>query len=334
MVKLSSPKIVVSIPRLAAYFVVGCFIMYLVEVSPQQTNNQPLQSQPTSSHQTVLVTPPPAVPLQPAPITTTKATTTTPRSTATSTPHSAQPTPVVTPAPSASVSGLAPVNPTPAPSKPTTPVTSSYTSLNWAGYMATTGNYTAISGSWTVPNASSSTSRGSYDATWIGVGGVTADDLIQVGTDNVVSHSGHVTSEAFYEMLPQSSQTITGLTVTPGDAVSTSLAEVTAGQWKISITDTTTGKSYATTVNYASSHSSAEWIEEDPSNAYSRLLPLDNFTPAVFTNSTTTSKGTSLTLTSSDAEPVTMTTTTGTPIATPSALSTDGQSFTVTKVAG
>jgi hypothetical protein len=342
MVKLSSPKMVVSIPRLAAYFVVCCFVMYLVEVSPQQTNNQPLRSQTTSSHQTVLITPPPAVPLQPTPTTTTSTATVTHKTTtapAVTLPQSAQPAPVVTPAPSASVTGLAPVNPTPPPSapsspsdttppQPTTPVTSSYTSLNWAGYMATAGTYTTVSGAWTVPTATGATT--SYDATWIGIGGVKSSDLIQVGTDNTVSSTGQETSEAFYEMLPQSSRTIP-LQVNSGDKMTASLTQTSTNRWQITITDTTIGKTYTKTVSYASSYSSAEWIEEDPSDISNSLLSLDTFTPVSFTAAA--SSNSNLTLTTGNAQPVTMVTTAGKPIATPSTLGTDGQSFSVTESA-
>lgn len=205
--------------------------------------------------------------------------------------------------------------------------------------MATTGTYTAVSGTWTVPTVKNVAGKTSYDAAWIGIGGVTTSDLIQVGTNDTVSASGHETSSAFYEMLPQSSHPIasTSLAVSPGDSMSAALSEVSTGQWSISITDTTTGKSYATKVSYTSSHSSAEWIEEDPSTIANRLLPLDDFATVAFTNASATSKGSALTLASGDAEPVTMVSEIAgksASIATPSALASDEQSFTVTYNSG
>ena len=264
-------------------------------------------------------------------------------------PHSAAPAPVVTPAPAASVSGLVPVDPTPAPSSsnsqgssssgsssssssssPTT--TTGYTSTNWSGYLATTGKYTAIAGSWTVPKPTGIAGKTSADAAWIGIGGVSTGDLIQVGTEDTVSASGQETSSAFYELLPQASTTITALTVSPGDAITASLAEPTTGQWTVNITDLTTGKSYTTTLSYTSSNSSAEWIEEDPSTVFGRLLPLDNFTSVSFTGGTTTSSGTNVTIAGSNAQPVTLVSaTTDQPVATPSLLGSSGQAFTVTQ---
>jgi len=263
-------------------------------------------------------------------------------------PHSTTPVPVVTPAPAASVSGLAPVDPTPAPSSsssqgssgsgsgsssgsssPTT--TTGYTSTNWSGYLATTGKYTAIAGSWTVPRPTGIAGRTSADASWIGIGGVTTSDLIQVGTQDTVSASGQETSSAFYELLPQASTTITTLSVNPGDAISAALAEPTAGQWNVTITDTTTGQSFTTTLSYTSSNTSAEWIEEDPSTVFGHLIPLDSFTSVSFAGGTATSNETNDTIVGSNAQPVTLVSaTTDQPIATPSPLDGNGQGFTVT----
>ena len=68
--------------------------------------------------------------------------------------------PVVTPSPDSSVSGLAPTTPpappVPTPSQSQTPppqTTTSYTSTNWAGYLALNASFTSVSGSWIVPAA-------------------------------------------------------------------------------------------------------------------------------------------------------------------------------------
>src|ERR1041385_7576167 len=47
---------------------------------------------------------------------------------------------------------------------------------NWAGYVASGGTYTGVSGSWVVPSVSDPTGE-SADATWVGIGGVGSDDL-------------------------------------------------------------------------------------------------------------------------------------------------------------
>jgi hypothetical protein len=241
--------------------------------------------------------------------------------------------PAVTPSPSSSVSGLTPTTPAPSPTgsqAPSSQTTTGYTSTNWSGYLATAGSFIGVSASWTATNATGNGSTTSADSTWIGIGGVTSSDLIQVGTQNIVTANGQVSTSAFYELLPSVSQPVPGVTVLPGDSMTASLSEVSSGQWVISITDKTDGQSYTTTVSYSSSLSSAEWIEEDPSYSFRRQIPFDNFHEASFTGgSTTLSSGSTLNIATSTAQPVTMDNSIGQTVAVPSTIGGDGASFTV-----
>jgi hypothetical protein len=158
---------------------------------------------------------------------------------------------------------------------------------------------------------------------------VTTGDLIQVGTQNIITASGQVSTSAFYELLPNFSQPVPGVTVSPGDSMAASLSEVSSGQWTIGITDKTNGESYTTTVSYASSRSSAEWIEEDPSFAFRRQIPFDNFHEASFTSGLTIADGSTVNIATSTAQPVTMTNNIGQTIALPSVIGSDGASFSV-----
>lgn len=362
MVRLRIPSVIITIPRIAACVALAGIVASSLHFDPQSSGAGQLHSQQAATHQAVLSTPAPAVTLPTAPAATTPVppattdTLPTPITTA-NIPHSAQPAPVITPAAGASVSSLTPVssNTTPStrgtgpgvPSNTTTPpavsMTDGYTSANWAGYIANTstniGGYTAISGSWVVPTATTSGATVTADATWIGIGGVKeTNDLIQVGTEDTVTSKGD-TPMAFFELLPGSARTITALKVAPGDTISASLAETAPGAWKISIADTTTGQAYTTMRSYFSSQSTAEWIEEEPSSSLNGpLIPLDTFTPVSFTNgsvTTVTADNTTSTLTiaTSNAQPVTLVQKrdgTYYPIITPSILGSDGQSFTVT----
>lgn len=241
-----------------------------------------------------------------------------------------KPQPVVTPAPDSSVSGLAPVAPATPPSSPSPAAPSqavSYTSTNWSGYLATNGSFTSVSGSWTATSPTGNGVSTSADSSWIGIGGVSSGDLIQTGTQNIVSASGQVTTSAFYELLPASATTIPSMAVSQGDSMAATINQTAAGQWSISITDRTSGKSFSIDVAYSSSLSSAEWIEEDPSYASGSQIPFDNFHTASFSGGSTTLNGSSTGLIGANALPVTMVTRSGTPVATPSALS--GSSFTV-----
>jgi hypothetical protein len=245
-----------------------------------------------------------------------------------------KPEPVVTPAPSSNVSGLTPTVPAPTPASspvPSSPqTTTGYTSTNWSGYLAATGSFTGISGSWTATLATGNGLTTSADSTWIGIGGVTSGDLIQVGTQNIISASGQVSTSAFYELLPNVSQPVPGVTVSPGDSLTASLSEVSSGQWTISITDKTDGEADTFSVSYASSLSSAEWIEEDPSYSFRRQIPFDNFHEAAFTGGSAVANGSTVTIAASTAQPVTMVENTSQIFAVPSAIGSDGASFTIT----
>src|SRR6266850_1509073 len=140
----------------------------------------------------------------------------------------------------------------------TTPARVADTSSNWSGYVANGGTYTSVSGTWIVPQVGATTTGA--DATWVGIGGVSGTDLIQAGTQATVS-GGSVSYEAWIEMLPDSSHTVS-LDVSPGDSVTVTITEQSSGQWLIAMSNDTTKASYQRTVTYSSSRSSAEWIQE------------------------------------------------------------------------
>jgi lipoprotein-anchoring transpeptidase ErfK/SrfK len=201
-------------------------------------------------------------------------------------------------------------------------------SRNWAGYAATGGTFTSVSGTWTVPNVTAG-SIPAADATWVGIGGVSTKDLIQAGTDATVQ-GGQVVYTAWWETLPQSSQPVP-LTVSPGDTMSVSIAQQPNGTWQIVIRDTTSGQSWQNNLTYQSSLSSAEWIEESPSVGRRTMLPLDNFGTVTFTGATTVENGQQRTTAQAGGQPIIMTNTAGQALAQPSALGANGVGFTVTR---
>ncbi len=210
----------------------------------------------------------------------------------------------------------------------------SNTSTNWAGYVASGSTYTGVGSSWTIPTPTQSTSTPTTaDATWVGIGGQTSQDLIQAGTQAIVEN-GTVTYQAWYELLPQSQQVIP-LNVHDGDSVTVSLQETSSNNWQISFVDHTTGQQYQTSVTYESTHSSAEWIEEMPvlesSRGIDSFLPLDNFGTVQFTNGYTDAGGSQETLATAGAQAVTMVTSQTQALATASVLGGDGASFTISR---
>jgi len=246
------------------------------------------------------------------------------------------PQPVVTPSPSSSVSGLTPSTPSngggnsgvsSGPTKPTPPLL--YNSTNWAGYMATNGLFSGVSGSWTATTPTGNNTTISSDGTWIGIGGITTSDLIQIGTFNAVSAGGQVTTTAFYEMLPKSAQSIPSLSVSPGDSITASITSVSGDQFSLSIADNTTSQTFNKILSYNSSGSSAEWIEEDPSMSARRQYPLDHFGTASFTGSAAVINGVSSTIGNANYNKITLVDYLSNPLATTSALGSDGASFSV-----
>jgi Peptidase A4 family len=205
------------------------------------------------------------------------------------------------------------------------------TSENWSGYVASGNNtYTSVTGTWIVPAVTAAANENtSADATWVGIGGTTSQTLIQAGTQAVVNGSGNITYQAWYEMLPQATQP-TSLTVSPGNSITATVTQTSPGEWAISLVDNTTGQSFNTSLQYSASLSSAEWIEEMPSNE-NTLIPLDNFGTISFTGGSAVQNGTSVTIAQSGAVPLTMVNQAGQVLSSPSALSSDGESFIVTR---
>jgi hypothetical protein len=206
-------------------------------------------------------------------------------------------------------------------------------SRNWSGYAASGGPFTSISGGWTVPTVDPRGALGSADSTWVGIGGVTSDDLIQAGTQASVDSPGQVTYSAWVETLPQDAQTVP-LTVNPGDTISVTLTQQARGVWQISIVDQTTGQQYQTAVHYQSSLSSAEWIEEAPAevSAGVHIVPLDNFGQVQFQNGSATRNGHTVTIAQASATPITMYGRGGQVLTQTSALGADGSSFTINRL--
>lgn len=200
-------------------------------------------------------------------------------------------------------------------------------SRNWSGYVATNGTFTSVTGTWVVPRVTGSKSLAA-DATWVGIGGLNRSDLIQSGTQDIVSH-GSVTTVAFIELLPGAGQAIP-VSVSSGDAVTASLTERATNQWRITFQNNTNGQAYTTTVVYASSFASAEWIEEAPTRGH-KILSLDDFGTIQFSRGLTIEGGHQATIAQSNAQPIILVNKSSQTLAAPSLLNSDGASFTITR---
>ena len=203
------------------------------------------------------------------------------------------------------------------------------TSHNWSGYAATGGTYTAVSATWSVPEFSASSSAG-VDATWVGIGGVRSNDLIQAGTQQTVTGSGSTQYQAWIEMLPRASRPVP-LKVHAGDSITVSISEQSTNQWEIDFTNNTTGQTYQTVQQYRSTHSSADWVEEAPSGGRGGVLPLDDFGTVQFKDASAVKNGQTVTVADASARAITMVGSNDQTLAVPSALGDDGASFSVAR---
>ena len=203
-------------------------------------------------------------------------------------------------------------------------------SSNWSGYnqgILDTGTPTSsISARWTVPTATQHTAGEAEDsATWIGVGGgclqsscsETDSTLVQAGTEQDVSSTGQASYDAWYEIIPVPEIAST-IVVNAGDVIDCSISQAVPGVWTISLNDTTDGQGFTQTVPYPSDESTAEWIEETPTEigtSGASLAALPNLSTVQFSQAKV--NGTSAGLVPDQA--VQLIDANGQPIATPSA---------------
>ena len=217
----------------------------------------------------------------------------------------------------------APEPPPPAPSQP-----DPGTSRNWAGYAARDGSFTSVSASWTVPKLSLDGTFGA-DATWVGIGGLRSRDLIQAGTEQTTSGTGTTMYQAWIETLPDVARPVP-ITVLPGDSVNVSIDQQAGDAWLFTITNLTSGQTLQRTVNYTSTLSSAEWIEEAPF-ARRRILPISDFGSVTFTSGSAVRDGQSLSIADLGARAISLVDNSGRALAVPSPLAIDGAGFSVVR---
>jgi len=178
-------------------------------------------------------------------------------------------------------------SPSPGPSQLLTPTDQA--DLNWAGY-SVASNFsdpkpvvTGVTGSWVVPEVQIS-QNDTFSAVWIGIGGTFGHTLIQTGTEQDCIN-GTLYYSAWYELLPNYSDTITTIEVSPGDTITASINLVNSAEnlWSVYISDTSTGQSFNQTFSYNSSRLSAEWVVERP-DVDNKLSQVANFGSVTLSN--------------------------------------------------
>ena len=240
--------------------------------------------------------------------------------------------------------------------------TAEQVSSNWAGYVVGGSNsntqFSNVSGSWVQP-ASKCTSGQDYAAFWVGIGGDdgqssssgqsslgdgNSTSLEQIGTQGDCTGNG-TTNYAWYELVPAAPVQL-NLAIHPGDHISASVG-VNGSNIAFSLTDKTTGQSFTKTIQASNPDtSSAEWVAEAPSqcdgSGNCTPLALSDFGTVDFTNATATANGHTGTISDPNwtAQPIALGSggtydigygsSQNTAGASPSSLSSDGSSFSVT----
>jgi Peptidase A4 family len=200
-------------------------------------------------------------------------TTTMPTTTTSSTSTTTQPSTTTT---SSTTTTTTPSGPPPVESLTPTQDTSS----NWSGYVVQPGAYPEAVGTFTVPALTTDAiCNGDYEelSSWIGVDGVSNTDLIQAGisevTDGVTDcPGGSYELFAWWEILPSAETQISNwndgspAVVNPGDEITVTVKELSAGSWQIQVADDTTGEQFTTDQSYSGAADSAEWVLEAPTD--------------------------------------------------------------------
>ena len=141
-----------------------------------------------------------------------------------------------------------------------------WASSNWSGYAISSPTpFTGITGNWTVPSVSA-TSSASYSAAWAGIDGFNNNSLIQTGTEQDY-YSGSAHYAAWWTTSAQNfvEQTINE-PVSPGDRIAATITQTGGTSWTITLVDLSTihGWTFTQPVTYTGPGASAEWIMEAP----------------------------------------------------------------------
>jgi hypothetical protein len=158
------------------------------------------------------------------------------------------------------------------------------TSSNWSGYALLGGPFTSATGTFSVPSIYK-TPTDTMTAEWVGIDGVSSSDpgIIQAGVSEAYLASTNKYSVfAWVELFPAPSFNIP-LVVTPGEQITVTISQVSAGVWSVYMKNNSTGQTYSINENYSGRALSAEWIVEAPGAAATGLTyTLGDYSPVTF----------------------------------------------------
>ncbi len=153
-------------------------------------------------------------------------------------------------------------------------------SPNWSGYavISSPGSVSDVVGSWKVTPLAGNCTSDRYSAFWVGIDGMTSNTVEQIGSESDCQN-GAPAYYTWYEFYPRADHDL--FEVKPGDVMSAEVKYLGGSSFFVSITDTTTGRSFNVTTRVNAQRSSAEWVTEAPAttgrHARTNILPLANF---------------------------------------------------------
>lgn len=202
-------------------------------------------------------------------------------------------------------------------------------STNWSGYSATStksGAFTSVTASWTQPTLTCA-SQTSYVAFWAGLDGNGSATVEQTGTLGECE-GGVASYSAWYEMYPGALVYLPEA-VKAGDSLTSTVTTNGSGSFTLSLDDTSWSSPATETLTLTSAKLvSAEAIAEAPSSG-NQVLPLANFGTVTFTDVTVNGAAIG---TTSPLDEIDMVSNTGQAEATPSSLTSGGETFSVADV--
>lgn len=201
-------------------------------------------------------------------------------------------------------------------------------STNWSGYADTGSGFSTVTGSWTEPGVSC-TSTTSLAAFWVGLDGYSSSSVEQDGT-LIECYRGAAYYYTWWEMYPTNAIQVVGSTLHAGDSIAASVVR-SGTSYTLKVTDSSRpADSFSTTQTCSScANSSAEWIAEAPSGS-SGVYPLSDFGSWTESGATVKAGSTSGVISSFTDDELTMINSSGATKALPGALNSNGNRFGVT----
>jgi Peptidase A4 family len=201
-------------------------------------------------------------------------------------------------------------------------------STNWSGYADTGSGFSTVTGSWTEPGVSC-TSTTSLAAFWVGLDGYSSSSVEQDGT-LIECYRGAAYYYTWWEMYPTNAIQVVGSTLHAGDSITASVVR-SGTSYTLKVTDSSrSADSFSTTQTCSScANSSAEWIAEAPSGS-SGVYPLSDFGSWTESGATVKAGSTSGVISSFTDDELTMINSSGATKAQPGALNGSGNGFGVT----